>query len=165
MKKEELIRKLNEAGVTATGNLAAVQKLAMEKGIPLYEENLLKIRQGWQGKQKGILQILWERGWIDEFNINQYTMDGRKDTFGVLQPTTSLKYLLSSCKDFEEEESLLQSMGRKMGVLVDRTPKCHCELAGEGIEYAWGCSKNYYHRLPLKEKNQKKTSKHRLESV
>ena len=135
LKKEELIRKLNEAGVMATGNLAAVQKLAMEKGIPLYEENLLKIRQGWQGKQKGILQILWERGWIDESNINQYTMDGRKDTFGGLQPTTSLKYLLSSCKDFEEEESLLQSMGRKMGVLVDRTPKCHCELAGEGIEY------------------------------
>ncbi len=73
-----------------------------------------------------------------------YTMDGRKDAFSVLQPTTSLKYKLSSCKDFEEEESILQSMGRKLGVLVDHTPKCHCELAGEGIEYAWGCSKIYY---------------------
>ncbi len=92
-------------------------------------------------------------------------MDGRKDAFGVLQLTTSLTYLLSSCKDFEEEESLLQSMGRKMGVLMDHTPKCHCELAGEGIEYTWGSSKNYYRRLPLKEKNQKKTSNHRLESV
>jgi hypothetical protein len=44
LKKEELIRKLNEAGVMATGNLAAVQKLAMEKGIKLFEENLPKIR-------------------------------------------------------------------------------------------------------------------------
>jgi hypothetical protein len=79
-------------------------------------------------------------------------MDCRKDAFGVLQPTTSLKYMLSSCKDFDEEESLLQSMGRKLEVLVDCTPKCHCELAGEGIEYAWGCCKNYYCPLPLKEK-------------
>jgi hypothetical protein len=57
LKKEELIRKLNKARVMATGNLAAVQKLAMEKGIPLYEENLPKIRQGWQGKQKGFFKF------------------------------------------------------------------------------------------------------------
>jgi hypothetical protein len=77
--------------------------------------------------------VLWERGLIDPHNLNQYTMDGRKDQFGVLQPHTSLKHLLRSCRDFQEEESLLQTMGRKMGVLVDRTPKCHCELAGEGV--------------------------------
>jgi hypothetical protein len=35
---------------------------------------------------------------------------------------------------------------------MDRTPKCHCELAGEGIEYAWGCAKNHYRRQPLKDK-------------
>jgi hypothetical protein len=46
-----------------------------------------------------------------------------------------------------------------MGVLVDRTPKCHCELAGEGIEYSWGCSKNYYRSLPLKEKKTKELFK------
>jgi hypothetical protein len=50
-------------------------------------------------------------------------MDGRKVAFGVSQPHTSLKYLMGNCKDFEEEESLLQLMRRKMGVLVDRTPK------------------------------------------
>ena len=37
----------------------------------------------------------------------------------------------------------------------DRTPKCHCELAGEGIEYAWGCAKNHYHQQPLKHKKGK----------
>jgi hypothetical protein len=159
LKKEELVRKLAEVGVTATGNYTAIQKLAVEKNIPLVEENLPKIKLGWMGKQKGILQVLWERGFIDEANINQYTMDGRKDAFGVHQPQTSLKHLLSSCTDFEEEESLLQSMGRRMGVLVDRTPKCHCELAGEGIEYSWGCSKNYYRSLPLKEKKTKELFK------
>jgi hypothetical protein len=42
-----------------------------------------------------------------------------------------------------------------MGVLVNRTPKCHCELAGKGIEYTWGCSKNYYRALKLQNKRGK----------
>jgi hypothetical protein len=67
----------------------------------------------------------------------------------------SLKSLLGSCVDFDEEETMLQSMGRKMGALINRTPKCHPELAGEGIEYSWGCAKNYYRRLPLEEKRKK----------
>ena len=62
---------------------------------------------------------------------------------------------MSNCEDFEEEESLLQAMGREMGITVDRTPKCHCELAGEGIEYAWGCSKNFYRSLHLNDKRGK----------
>jgi hypothetical protein len=98
----------------------------------------------------------WEREWIDEGYINQYTMDGRKDAFRVFQPHTSLKYLIGNRKDFSEEESLLQLMGRKMGVLVDFTPKCHCELAGEGFEFSWGCAKDFYYCLPLREKNRKK---------
>ena len=32
---------------------------------------------------------------------------------------------------------------------------CHCELAGEGVEYAWGCAKNHYRRQPLKDKRGK----------
>jgi len=38
---------------------------------------------------------------------------------------TSLKLLMSNCKDYQEEESLLQANGHEMGVLVDRSPKCH----------------------------------------
>ena len=29
------------------------------------------------------------------------------------------------------------------------TPKFHCELAGESIEYSWGVSKRYYRRQPI----------------
>jgi len=75
-------------------------------------------------------------------------IDGSKDGLGIKQLDTSLKYLMANCVDFEEEESLLQSMGTKMGVIIDRTPKCHCELAGEGIGYSWGCAKNKYRRKP-----------------
>ena len=64
---------------------------------------------------------------------------------------------MANCVDFEEEETLLQSIGTKMGVIVDRTPKYHCELAGEGVEYSWGCAKNEYRRKPLSLKRKKET--------
>ena len=57
--------------------------------------------------------------------------------------------------DFIEEETLLQYHGRQLGVTIDRTPKCHPEMAGEGIEYNWGCAKGYYRRLPITEKRTK----------
>jgi hypothetical protein len=76
---------------------------------------------------------------------------------GTIQKNTSLLELTANCADFENEETLLQTKGREMGILVDRTPKCHCELAGEGIEYSWGCAKNLYWRQPLKMKRGKET--------
>ena len=50
-------------------------------------------------------------------------------------------------------------MGRVMGLVIDRSPKWHPELAGEGIEYAWGASKNYYRSLPLAEERTKASFK------
>jgi hypothetical protein len=61
---------------------------------------------------------------------------------------------MASCTDFEEEETLLQHMGKTMGVVVDRSPKCHAEIAGEGIEYSWGCAKNHYRRVLLDKKGE-----------
>jgi len=64
---------------------------------------------------------------------------------------------LGNCTDFEEEESMLQSIGSTLGVSIDRTPKCHCKLAGKGIEYSWGCAKNAYRLMPLSIKRKKET--------
>ena len=109
-----------------------------------------------------MFQVLWERGFINEEEKTKYTVDVKKDDFGVKQNDKSLKYLLKNCVDFAEEESLLQTNARKMGVLVDRTPKCHAKIAGEGIEYSWGVSKCLYRKYPLKSKKQ---TKHFKESV
>ncbi len=98
---------------------------------------------------------MWERGWIDTARLSQYTIDEMKDLYGVRQKETSLKFLMSNCLDFEEEESILQSMRRRVKVLIDHTSKCHCELAGEGIEYSRGCAKNEYRRQPLQLKRRK----------
>ncbi len=75
----------------------------------------------------------------------------------MVQKETSLKHLMSNCTDFEEEESVLQSMGRQMGILVDHTPNSHCKMAGEGVEYSWGCAKNARRAKPIGEKSGKET--------
>jgi len=41
----------------------------------------------------------------------------------------SLTHLMSIHADFEEEETILQTMGHQMGIEIARTPKCHPELA------------------------------------
>jgi len=142
-----VIAKLREKEIMATGSLKALKKLCDQNQVPT-AEFIQKIKQGWVGKQKGLLQILWERGWIDIASLGKYTIEGSLDGFGIKRYDTSLKHLMANCVDFEEEESLLRSIGTKMGVIVDRTPKCHCELAGEGVEYSWGCAKNEYRRKP-----------------
>jgi hypothetical protein len=100
--------------------------------MPTVKEDLLKMKIGWVGKPKGTYQVLWERGFLDPNNLNQYTIDGQKDQFSIHQSHTSLMYLLGSGRDFQEEESLLQTMGQKLGMTDDRSPKCHCELVGGG---------------------------------
>ena len=49
----------------------------------------------------------------------------------------------------------MECVGRKLGVEVMLTPKCHAEIAGEGVEYMWACSKGAYRNLALKEKKGK----------
>ncbi len=38
---------------------------------------------------------------------------------------------------------------------MDRSPKCHCKMAGKGIEYSWGIGKNSYRRLAIANKKTK----------
>jgi hypothetical protein len=51
-----------------------------------------------------------------------------------------------------------------MGVIVDRTPKCHCEMAGEGVEHSWGCAKDAHRAKPIGEKRGKETYKNTVRS-
>jgi hypothetical protein len=68
---------------------------------------------------------------------------------------TSLCHLMEQLPDFQDEETPLQCHGRKQGVKVDRTPKCHPEMAGEGVEYDWAAAKGFYRCLPICEKRSK----------
>ena len=138
----ELRSKLLATGVRNPPRRASkLKEMCTEKAIPLQKE-VPKIQEGWVGKPKGKLQILFERGFIDvSKGANYYTNKGKKDDSGLVDLDSSLDHLLSTCTDFNQEESMLQFVGRKLGISVDHSPVCHAELAGEGIEYVWGARK------------------------
>ena len=72
-----------------------------------------------------------------------------------------LRHLMAECTDFMNEKSAmahlfdqLSSKGHcTIGLLV--SPKYHCEIAGEGIEFVWDLMKKYLRSLSLKKKKGK----------
>jgi hypothetical protein len=97
--------------------------------LPFVEE-LEEVVKGWEEKPKGMLQILWERCFIDPAKKKEdYTVNGKKIAFGNVVRETSLKHLMSLLTNLIEEEMLLQFHVRLLGVKVECTPKCHPEAA------------------------------------
>jgi len=149
---DELKREHNIVLSTKRLKASDVHKVAQQHSL-LLVENKPVIKEGWEGKPKGILQILYEQGLIVGSNDENMTLDSHKDPeTGEIQQGTSLRALLDQCDDFKNELSALQLLGQEIGVLVDAMPKYHAELAGEGIEYSWGYSKGVYRRAPLSDK-------------
>jgi hypothetical protein len=130
----DLTKDLQAKGVLGMGDKKELQRLCSNNDVPI-EKLEMGIVEGWEGKAKGMLQILFERGIIDPTGMSEYTVDGRNDAFGNLITETSLRHLMEQLSDFQDEETLLQYHGRRLGVKVDQTPKCHPEMAaGEGVE-------------------------------
>ena len=104
-----------------------------------------------------MLQCLAKRGIIDSSKtVDSYNAKTYKtDEFGQLLPDTCLYDLTKNLPDFLNEETLLQHHAKRMGVILDRSPKCHPEIAGEGIEYCWALAKIFYRNAPIKLKRGK----------
>jgi len=151
--KDELRGFLEAKGVFMKGNLSALQSTCQQKGDSNRREKN-KVIEGWEGKAKGGEKKAYQN----------YSIKGYNDQFGNHRSETSLKEFMSSCKDFIEEETMLQSIACDLGVCVNRTPKCHCKLAGEGIEYAWACSKKKDRSILLENKRGKENFVSRVRS-
>jgi hypothetical protein len=153
--KAELIIDLQGKGISTKGkNKTELVVLCTSNDIAISKE-VQKMREGWEGKPKGLFQVLWERGFIDPNKLKDYTLTGKKDAFGNVDESFNLRSLMEMCDDFLKEEGMMECVGRKLGVEVMLTPKCHAEIAGEGVEYMWACSKGAYRNLALKEKKGK----------
>jgi hypothetical protein len=153
--KDMILNNLKESSIHVIGTVVQLKEIARRNNIPVIFD-MQEIIKGWEGQPKGMLQVLWERGFVDGSQSEKhYTIEGRKDQVGNIDPETSVKMMMQRQMDFIEEETLLQYHGRQLGVVIHRTPKCHPEMAGEGIEYNWGCAKGYYRRLPIMEKQTK----------
>jgi hypothetical protein len=154
--KKDLAAELSVPGLVLDPSkfrLEKLQEMASAQNIPL-QKIIPNIEAGWVGKQKGLLQVLWERGWIDDSRLDDYAIM-KKDETGAVDEEFSLHCLMESCLDFANETTELQSMGEKMGVRVISTTKFHAEMAGEGIEYLWGVAKSWYRSKPLHLKSKK----------
>jgi hypothetical protein len=73
-------------------------------------------------------------------------MDGVKVN-GTVDLSTSLKRLMASCSDLLNERTLMEELVLERGHEFEKIPKCHPELAGDGIEYDCGKSKHDFRQL------------------
>ena len=70
---EELIRDLsilNNVGIK--GLKQKLQNMTRKCEVPITHNVLKFLVKGWQGEPKGLLQFLWERGFIDPSNPKSY---------------------------------------------------------------------------------------------
>lgn len=121
-----------------------LRKLAVDTGIP-HRNDVPKLKSGWMGQAKGLLQVCYERGLVD--GVSQC---GR-ELFKKYTKAT-LVQLLADAADFREEITMLQYVAEKCGITVRMSPKYHCEIAGEGIETIWGIGKMLFRKVPLSQR-------------
>jgi hypothetical protein len=80
--KKLLIESLKEAGVLLQQQRSytkkELQEFARSNNVDLFEHRETVV-PGWRGQPKGLLQVLWERGLIEESSLEKYTLDGQKD--------------------------------------------------------------------------------------
>ena len=75
-----------------------------------------------------------------------------------------LRILMMNCTGFKEEnlamEILLDDLSSKstnnQSIQHLVSPKYHCELTGEGVEYCWGLSKRFFRNQGLEKKKHEK---------
>lgn len=162
--KKELQKALEATGIDPSGKKDELVRKCTNHvpPIPITKQVQKVRREGWYGKPKGLFQILYERGYIDQTKVSMYTLNGPKDEDNVVMKAFSLNALIRKCPDFVNEPTMMQYIAKeKLGIIVDRSPKCSPELAGEGIEYVWACSKGWYRAQALSRKKNK-ASFHKL---
>ena len=89
--KIEMIEKLNQKGLKSPkGPCERLQQMCSTNNISTTKQEEKK-RKGWVNKQKGLLQILFERGWINPQHYKDHTERGKMDEYGNRDETKSLK--------------------------------------------------------------------------
>ncbi len=115
--------------------LRDLQKSAANLGIDTKRHVTHRTVSGLEGRGKGMLQVLWERGWINVNRLSEYKMMLQDDA-GFIIKDYSLSILMGSCTDFANKKSQLKYVCQSLGVEALITTKYHAKYAGEGIKYS-----------------------------
>ena len=155
---KELIKLINagtDLNIEGYISYKEAKTTAAKNNIPITKTEP-KVIKGWVNQPKGMLQILYERGFIDpNIDIRKYTEKGLKLDDGSLDASMSYKTMTANLPDFIGEQSQLEYIASILGARILSSPKYHPELAGEGIEYCWGVSKGWYRKQKLEDKQNK----------
>ena len=69
-----------------------------------------------------------------------------------------IRKLVTDCADFKNEKSAMAHLFEQLStkgpcrIILLVSPKYHCEIAGEGIEYVWGLIKRWFRDISMKDK-------------
>ncbi len=82
-----------------------LERIAALKNVALTYKHCIK-KKGWMGKPKGLLQVLWEQGFVDRNNLSSYSLKGLKEEF----TKSSLGTLMSRWSDFANKKSAMEHL-------------------------------------------------------
>ena len=128
-------------------NNLLIKNIAQNKGIyqVLYERGLYVV--GMKGRQRekdkalyelrGIHFILFILGHIIKCISNHFLSCLGKMHL-IIPPELDAHAVLGACADFKHESTALEKTVQSRGHILLLSPVCTPELAGGGIEYAWG---------------------------
>ena len=112
-----------------------LHELANKHQIELtYSKN--EVIEGWLCRPNGMLQILWERRWINESEIKKYSADGKsyhKDENGKVKEEFEryvLRTLVSKCLDFAGEQSAIVLLENQFSLLEGNMSKSFQQNVG-----------------------------------
>ena len=146
---KELKQMLETNSLNSDGLVAVLRARATLANIPITETKG-EVIAGYVGKPKGAKEIACERGFFLPTGVlsngKKVTLNGTPSKDAVtgvvnLDKTTSVIRMLKRCSDFKNEQTQISHILNLLGISVRLTPKCHPEIAGRGVEYAWGYAK------------------------
>ena len=79
--KQELVAALLSISIVARGTKDEVIQIATANNLEV-EVTIERVNEGWTGRPKVLLQVLWERGFADESSLKSYSKKGAKDNLG-----------------------------------------------------------------------------------
>ena len=108
----------------------------MRFNIPL-EKNQNYVQPGWDGQNKGLLQVLWGRGFVNEREVQKYRLavqDKHKNEDGSVREEYLpylLRELVAICSNFKNEKLAMEHLYEQLSakgennIRIVPTPKYH----------------------------------------
>ena len=113
--------------------------------------------ESWVEKPRSMFDTAQKRGFLHlkDFHPDKFIEKGTEDAQDHRRKETCLEFNLSQYYDFINQEIMIQQTIQELGSRLQRSPKYHCEIGGEGIKYCWRNAYMLYRRKPYSKRIKK----------